>query len=510
MMRSLFAGVSGLRAHQTRMDVIGNNISNVNTPGFKKSRVTFQEMLNQTMRGASSPQGDRAGTNPLQIGLGVNLGSIDVIHTAGSPQSTGKALDMSIEGEGYFIVGDATNSYYTRAGNFDFDTENNLHLNGYLVKGWVATQDPITNELTLDNSTAIRPINLSALADAKIMQATTAVSIGKNLDKRTEIQSSGDVSTFTDNTYTGQDIGNADPVDPGTWVTIELGSGVVFDDNFSIEDGSGNSLSYTDLIANMNDWDLDISTGELTIKNGATFTGFTGTNNVVVNYQQSAHPTPVTVFDSQGDSHEVMITYYKNADNQWKVSVGLDGDLVDTGYEHTLNFNSTGQIDPATSTINITKVLGGGVDDLDATINFGNLTQVAADTSALALSQNGFEPGSLQSISVDTTGTIVGTFSNGQNIELAQVALATFANAGGLEKIGNTLFRETKNSGLPQTGFPGQEGKGVIKPETLEMSNVDLSQEFVDMIVTQRGFQANSRIITTSDQMLEELVNLRR
>src|SRR5690554_3516245 len=136
MMRSLFAGISGLKVHQTKMDVIGNNISNVNTPGYKKSRVTFQEMLNQTIRGASSPQGDRGGTNPTQIGLGVNLGSIDVIHSPGSPQSTGKTMDMSIEGEGFFVVSEGSNRFYTRAGNFDFDTSNTLITpNGLKVMG---------------------------------------------------------------------------------------------------------------------------------------------------------------------------------------------------------------------------------------------------------------------------------------------------------------------------------------------------------------------------------------
>ena len=138
------------------------------------------------------------------------------------------------------------------------------------------------------------------------------------------------------------------------------------------------------------------------------------------------------------------------------------------------------------------------------------MTGVQTCALPISLGQNGFEPGSLQGISVDTTGTIVGTFSNGQNLALAQVAIATFANPGGLSKVGNTLFKDSKNSGDPQPGTPGTAGRGVIKPETLEMSNVDLSQEFVDMIITQRGFQANSRIITTSDEMLQELVNLKR
>lgn len=507
MMRSLYSGISGLRTHQTRMDVIGNNIANVNTAGYKKSRTVFAETLSQTMRAASSPQDERGGTNPLQIGLGVKLGSIDVIHSAGTPQSTGKTMDMAIEGEGYFIVGDSLNNYYTRAGNFDFDTENNLHLNGYLVKGWVASHDPTTNEITLDNTGNIEPINLNDLASVQILQSTTKMSIGKNLDKRVEITQ---LSTYEDNTNTGLDIKNADTNDPDTWVTIEIGSGVVFDSDFALSDQSGNSISYADLMTDRNAWDLDIATGNLTIKDGTLFSALADGDNVDVDYHKSEHPTPITVYDSQGGSHQVTVSYCKTNDNEWKASIAMDGDLVDTGYEHILRFTSDGQIDPSTASLNIGKALGGGVNDMDIEIDFSGLTQVASTTSALALSQNGYEAGSLDYLSVDSTGTIVGTFTNGQNIDLAQVALATFNNPGGLEKVGNTMFKETKNSGLPQIDAPGEDGKGVITPESLEMSNVDLSQEFVDMIVTQRGFQANSRIITTSDQILEELVNLRR
>lgn len=511
MMRSLFAGVSGLRSHQTRMDVIGNNIANVNTPGFKRSRVTFQEMLNQTIRGAASPQDNRGGTNPTQIGLGVNLGSIDVIHTPGSPQSTGKALDMSVEGEGYFVVGDNTNTFFTRAGNFDFDTANNLvTTNGLKVKGWVATIDS-SNGFNLSTAGEAQPINLNALAEAQVMQATTEIEIGKNLDRRVGIQTASDVSTYTSAAITGDDLATL-----SSDIVIDLGEAAVLDNNFNITDGT-NTIDKTVLDANRDKWQFDPTTGKLTFTDPSLFDGslgydnFTGSgSNIEVNYQKAAHQTPITVYDSQGGDHEASVVYYKSADNEWKTNIAIDGELINGNYEHDINFSSTGQIDPTTATKNISHVLGGGVNDLDATLDFSNLTQVASTTTALALSQDGFEPGSLQNLSVDTSGKIVGTFSNGQNLELAQVALATFRNPGGLMKVGNTMFSESKNSGNAQIGTPGTAGRGVVKPETLEMSNVDLSQEFVDMITTQRGFQANSRIITTSDEMLQELVNLRR
>ena len=252
-----------------------------------------------------------------------------------------------------------------------------------------------------------------------------------------------------------------------------------------------------------------------------------GTNKILfqdpeINFKKADHTTPITIFDSQGNSHEANIIYYKSADNKWLANITIDGEMVqlkstpsdppNTEFLHEIEFNADGEIISGDSLtfVYTNSLFGTVVEPLDISLDFSNLTQVALDTSALGLSQDGFEPGSLESLSVDTTGTIVGTYSNGQNIQLAQVAIATFTNPAGLMKTGNTLFKDSKNSGEPQLGTPGTAGRGVIKPETLEMSNVDLSQEFVDMIITQRGFQANSRIITTSDEMLQELVNLKR
>ncbi|MGI6225033.1 MAG: flagellar hook-basal body complex protein, partial [Peptococcales bacterium] len=256
MMRSLFAGVSGLRVHQTKMDVIGNNIANVNTPGFKKSRTVFQEMLNQTVRGASSPQGNRGGTNPIQIGLGVNLGSIDVIHAPGSPQSTGKTLDMAIEGEGYFVVGEGSNRYYTRAGNFDFDGSNNLITsNGHYVLGWIADSENF--QLQPDLSV----INLSSLASKPINKATQNVEIGKNLDSRIPIQSG--TSTFMAQ-ISQEQINLVNPNDPSTYLSIQLPHDAVFDQNFSI-----GSIGYAALMANRDKWDFNPTTGELLLKDSS-------------------------------------------------------------------------------------------------------------------------------------------------------------------------------------------------------------------------------------------------
>ena len=635
MMRSMFAGVAGLRVHQTKMDVIGNNIANVNTVGFKKSRVNFQEMLNQTLRGASAPQGNLGGTNPMQIGLGVQLGSIDVLHTGGSPQSTGRNLDMSIEGDGYFVVGSGVNRYYTRAGNFDFDEANNLvTVNGMKVFGW--TTNPTT--LTLDTSAEATAINLGALAETQVQKATSWIEIGRNLDSRVQVQN-------TNKTYEAvvsqEQLDNINPNDPSTFIKIKLPKGMVFDKDFTIA-----GLDYDTLMHpyNINRWNLNPSTGEIVLKdkefseltpidevqninlggalvvgddfelsfnvlgktvtanvvitdpltiqndienalknalssltppldgsgitvtpNGAGFdikfsggdVGGLDIGNISVNpginysgdinsiavsettkgekvlsgndialnvdpiisYKEASHQTPLTIYDSLGNAHEANVIYYKSDDNTWLANVTVNGELVKLNnvagseYLHEIEFMENGQIKSGQRLeINLinNNPFGGEVDPLEAIIDFSSLTQVATDTSALGLSQDGFAPGSLQSIAVDTSGSIVGTFSNGQNILLAQVALATFRNPAGLISDGNTLFKESRNSGIAQIGTPGSAGKGIVKPETLEMSNVDLSQEFVEMIITQRGFQANSRIITTSDELLQELVNLKR
>lgn len=410
MMRSMFAGVSGLRNHQIRMDVIGNNIANVNTIGFKKSRVTFQEMLNQTMRGASSPQSNRGGTNPQQVGLGVAIAGIDTIHTDGGPQSTGQMTDLAIEGDGFFIVRDGRSEYYTRAGNFNFDAEGNLvnPANGMKVMGWVGDVDRIAE-------------NLSSIIITK---------------------------------------------------------------------GQPMAAKSTTQIIYRNNLDADTTEGD-------------------------TYKVPMKVFDSLGRSHTVNVVFEKvdTTNNEWSYSVinplntSDPTDIISSG---TLVFNNTGALDLPNSTINQFGFTPDGADQVTITPDFSAVTQVAQETSIVAHSQDGYPAGSLRTITIDTMGTITGIFTNGINEELAQIALITFDNPGGLLKSGDNLYQNSNNSGEGRIGPPATGGRGIISPGSLEMSNVDLSEEFTQMIITQRGFQANSRIITTSDEMLQELVNIKR
>ncbi|HHT04990.1 MAG TPA: flagellar hook protein FlgE [Hydrogenispora sp.] len=408
MMRSMFAGVSGLRNHQTRMDVIGNNIANVNTVGYKTSRVTFQDALSQTIRGATAPQGNRGGVNPQQVGLGVALSSIDVLHTPGNLQTTGVNTDLAIQGNGFFILGGEGNQrYYTRAGNFTMDTSGRLvYGNGLQLQGWMAN-------------------------DAG------------------EIQTGGNPQGIT------LPIGTT--IDPQATSKITL-------------------------------------TGNL---NSSTPDGESFTRNL-------------QVYDSLGNPHTIQIVFNKTAVGQWNWQVqdsATPPTVIDPGA--TLNFDTFGHL-PAGTEATITWTPGPGVEALDITIDFSAISQQHAEDSSVGYEQDGYRMGYLDSYRIDSAGTVIGIFTNGLANNIAQIAVATFNNPAGLEKMGETMFRTSSNSGEAQINISGIGGAGTVTPGALEMSNVDLSQEFTDMIVTQRGFQANSRIITTSDEMLQELVNLKR
>lgn len=473
MMRSLFAGVSGLRNHQTRMDVIGNNISNVNTPGYKKSRVTFQDMLSQTLRGASNPTSGKAGTNPMQIGLGMSISSIDVIHTPGSPQSTGKNTDLAIEGEGFFILRDGDNEYYTRAGNFDFDTNRNFYCtsNGLMVEGYVL--DPDTGKLKESRE----PLNLAQFSSCN-PKATSFADYAKNINSNETICGVPDENKAIGHTN-------------GTDTVIELEKPIM----------EINGLPASAII--------DYTTGKITIPASEPTPGADYSVDITyADYQRT-----MVVHDSLGNTHEMITQFLKTADNTWDVQTICDFDASDgktpeaTG-QGVLTFNTDGTFKDCT--VSGLALSPQGADPMNITLDFSKLTQYAKDYTVVPFSENGYAAGNLDDTSVDTSGVITGTYSNGEKMQLAQIATATFANPAGLSKMGSNLFQESNNSGIPDVGKPCQGGRGSIKPESLEMSNVDLSQEFVDMIVTQRGFQANSRIITTSDSMLEELVNLKR
>lgn len=472
MMRSMFSAVSGLRAHQTRMDVIGNNIANVNTVGFKGSRVTFQEVFSQTLKGAGSPQDGRGGTNPQQIGLGINVSSMDTFHIRGSVERTDYNTDLMINGEGFFIVSDDANGInqsYTRAGNFAIDEAGNLvTAEGYRVLGYMADENGVLQS------------NLGGLVISKAMtfdpQVTTEVTFEGNLDSETEV-------------FSGTPMVATNPSDNSNAVYQ-----AVLKDPAAPPSASNPIIGY----------------------------------KINPNFEDTvARETTYQVYDSFGGAHQIKQAYIKTGTTTYDVVtfyVHENGDMVLAGTgtgdgdvtvpsTTELEFGPNGRlIDGGTEsmTIRVGSDFTNGAGEISLTVDFNKLTMAANKSTASAQDIDGYKQGTLEDFAVAPTGEIVGVFDNNQRRVIGQVALANFKNPAGLEKTGSNMYRTTANSGQPIVGVPGAGGFGSLNPGALEMSNVDLSREFTNMITTQRGFQANSRIITTSDEMLQEVVNMKR
>src|SRR5690625_27613 len=361
MLRSMYAGISGMKGFQTKLDVVGNNIANVNTVGFKRGRATFQDMMSQMTSGAQAATGTRGGVNPVQVGLGSQLGSIDNIHTQGFRETTGNILDFSIEGDGMFVVRDGTTEYYTRAGNFYLD----------------------------DNGFIVNPDGLY------LMGYSTILTEGRE----------------------------------------------IISDRSEIVLGENNEAREVVIINE---------------QGNRTSVGIRGTENGVITLENDVE---ITISGINGDEPEITIS-------------GLSEEQIET----------TG------TATNIT------LTDIDTE---GGLTTLNI-------------PDNAESYSVQSDGIINFVDQDGRLHQAGQIVLANFSNPAGLEKAGSNLFRESANSGFTGIREPESEGMGSLVSGALEMSNVDLAEEFTEMITAQRGFQANTRIITTSDEILQELVNLKR
>jgi flagellar hook protein FlgE len=772
MMASLFAGVSGLRNHQTKMNVVGDNISNVNTIGFKMGRVTFQEALVQTLRGASRPSASRGGSNPLQLGLGMSLSTIDNLFIQGGLETTGQTTDLAIQGSGFFVVSDGQQEYYTRAGAFGYDSDSNLvnTNNGYILQGKMAAvdgtipadapvgnirlpfgqQDPArsTTEIKLGmNLDAFATDSRGTLYTAGTSNVTTVSGLARNgaggshaititgsnatfsqlagsharqledfaaghstvathndgagvltpgatyhytivavnglgqsigVEKDVTIGAGDDSATidwstysdladatsvriyrrldgqqYTDanngfiaevvvggtNTYTdlgvagtstaapslnttinltGQErlssLGITDAsgfqvsVDNGDWVTLSqltvnstvndlisainssvqgvtasiqggqvqlkrdyAGSPTAFNirvrdlpasasnvctqvfgngvnPTFTVNNGTVSTLQAFDKFTpNVSGIALDpISLSLVTDPNTGIITGISGvggggitvstgqgglvgdpdgtgplaSSTLEIRTRDTEHSTSITAYDSQGGKHNVTITFTKSWNtNEWFWKAAVSGsEVIRSGGSGTINFNPDGSLasfnfDGGATTLRLDP--NNGAEELNITLSagtaaaFDGLTGFASASTAAARSQDGYGVGVLSNISIDPSGTITGIFTNGVSRILAQIYIADFNNPAGLLKAGTNLYQTSANSGSAILGLPGSTTSSTITSGALEISNVDLAQEFTNMIIAQRGFQANAKVITTSDAMLQELVNLR-
>ncbi len=412
---AIYAGVTGLQAHQRKMDVIASNIANVNTTGYRGSRALFQDLFSQTLEVGRAPLGNFGGTNPSQVGLGVRLGSIDTNFQQGALITTGNSADLAIQGSGFFIMSDGQGQYYTRDGSFALNADGELidPATGMRVQGYLPGADG-----TIDVTNVVSDLRIP-VGGTSIVRATDNTTVLGNLDSRAAI---GDQVTRIVRTY-----------------------------------------------------------------------------------------------DSLGTPRDVSLVFTKVAQvggqNAWDWEAFYNTQSVGSG---TVQFTSGGAYASDTAhTVSISNAVIGPdpslpVDPFVFDIDFTLVTELASDSDVVASNQDGFPRGTLESFTIGSDGVINGVFTNGLTRVIGQVAVANFSNVGGLVRWGNNTFRETPSSGLAQVGLPDSGGRGQISGGVLENSNVDLGTEFSNLIVTQRGFQANTRTITTADTLLQETVNLVR
>lgn len=468
MMRSLYSGVAGLKTHQTKMDVIGNNIANVNTIGFKASDVLFRDVLYQTTSSATGATANTGGTNASQIGLGTKMSSISTsITDNGAAQSTNNPYDLMLTGSSFFIISRGGTNYFTKVGAFEIDGAGCLVTsNGYQVMGWQV--DP-------DNPTQIKKDTVSALYP----------------------ESEENKVSSPEQTSKAYMTGNVDLTDPD--LTSVDGKAI----SVSIYDSMGYTytvkykLTQNPAQADRSLYNLEI----MSIKDSNNIEILGADDPTTTGVKEGGYTATI------GGAASIQIKF--NADSGSFEYVGAAGNK-EALLEITPNRADKGDVFTST-------VYGEKVDGI--TIDFSNLTMFESDGDSTAKmvrggtdsTGGGRAMGKLKDVSIDTAGMIYGIYSNGESKLLGQIAVANFANPMALEAMGDSMYKTTQNSGdFDGIGSAVNEDGGKMQQGVLEMSNVDLSAEFTEMITTQRGFQANSRIITTSDSMLEELVNLKR
>lgn len=480
MLRSMNSAVTALKNLQTGMDVIGNNIANVKTTAFKAGRTTFKDTFSQNIRTASGPREERGGTNPHQVGLGMKIGSIDNNMTGGNVNTTGIGTDCFIDGKGWFQVKSPDGVYYTRDGSFIFDGVGNLATQqGEFVQGYQANDN---GDITETIGKIQLPI--TGVIDPKV---TSLIELGGNIDSRC-----GDGFVKPDGTKI--DIPN----------TLE--------DLYDVVDlpNGGKSYKLKDV------WGTNEKEGKVSVLGGQvqiSAIDSLGKNkhNMVLHFIKND--------DAGENSYNVFAFYVNNKTGEMIPAVSDTGGGVfpvpGAGFAGTVKFTDHGKIDPDPGNLSMLKFTLQaskltGAEDLKFSVDLGKLTQFESAQSLEETKNDGYPLGKLNGYMISGDGKVIGTFDNGLNKVYGQIVTATFANDNGLQKVGDNKWIPTLNSGDPSLGKPGEAKHGAIQSGALEQSNVDLAQEFTDMIKTQRGFQANARTITTSDQMLEELVNLKR
>lgn len=568
MMRSLYSGVAGLKTHQTRMDVIGNNIANVNTTAYKSSSMTFSELMSQTTQKASGANATTGvgGTNAKQIGLGVKAGAINTaITTQGSAQSTGNPFDIMITGDNFFVVSNGSENFFTRDGSFYVDGAGNLAMTstGYNVMGWGV--DETTGNIKQDTVTALRIMSAANMTYPP--EATTKANISGILDENDKDVTSANGKTVNLNffdargySYTAKFTFKQSGGDKTNEYSMELNkildsTGAEIDIS-KLKFGNRSQQKMETKVTLNTDaykWDgkvLKTKDGTTEVANLADIFNQDGSlitpqDDAAAQKQQKALDAIAKAYGYEGSTDEFLnlyITSTENKDKQLTIQdllgnmmagkttdvLPADGSAITMEGRYfegtTVVFNKdTGKLESvggSTTNLNVNaafSALGGNFSDvtidLSECTNYDNkgTSTIGATSGDLDGLGTGRRLGDMIGVSIQKDGMIYASYDNGMTKLLGQIATAAFANASGLEKQGDNLYSATLNSGeFDGIGVDITAGGGYMSPGQLEMSNVDLSSEFTEMITTQRGFQANSRIITVSDTLLEELTNLKR
>lgn len=642
MMKSFSTGLTGLKSNQMFLEIIGNNLANVNTIGYRADRVSFNDIYSQTIRPGSAPGAGLGGLNPLQVGSGTSIGSIAKIFSQGNLQNTGRTFDLGISGEGFFRLSDGLNSYYSRAGAFGLDANENLidlatGLNVQSVSGsninidsdtvapgqatslmemagnlpgkvtgptaevlesgaafvtgtqasLVGAQAAVvggTGQITMtvdettftvdfdgteaDSDALVTKINDAATAagitSAVAAQTTDIITLTSPGSGTSSTVSIADVTgtMSTDLGFTSGDsaTGTEDPADEDTNLNDLLNNIAAYADgdiiNITGVDSDGTEIAAQFTYATGSAETL----GHLRDAITAAFPGATatidGTGNLVVtsdtlgeselsvtladdpddtfageaDWASSAFavtseglgPDTVTtsleVFDENGQAHAVTMNFERQDGDVWSLTATIPEDegTVVSGTISDITFNDDGTFASVAGDGNLEFQFNGITGSQTVAVAFGTpgtfdgLTQFGDTSTAFIKSQDGFPPGELTSIFIDPDGTIQGAFSNGRIDEIDQIGISMFTNPGGLVRSGDNLFSLGSNSGDPNFGEPGEAGRGIIRSGVLEVSNVDTSQEFINLIIAQRGFQVNSRVVTTTDTILQELIGIVR
>jgi len=571
--RAMYSAISGLKAHQGRIDVVGNNIANVNTVGYKSSRTTFSQVFSQTLRPQQAAASGRGAVNPVQVGSGVKLASIDTVFTQGNFQTTGRLFDLAIDGGGFFALTDNVNNIsgqqlFTRAGNFGLDPSGYMvnPATGYVLLGRMADESGVISAasslraIQIDTNMVVPAVktsnvtisgNIDSLGSPSGAGAVNNIRSLFNSEGKALCLQVGDVLEFSGGLVgavvaTGTDIititeettlrdvisaiesaingiaGSAATVnvDEQGHVLFTAGTDNLTNLTIQVQPGSGGAreTAANSVLATI--FDDGVGAAGVSATSGGSQVTTTGC------FREADVATSVDMIDSQGTPRAVALCFCRdtsaatpnNTVNYQIMVPHIDGNDANgsfaAGTTGTLVFNADGSLQtPTISALTFDPdgsfAMNGGVEPLSVNIDVSRITQFAAPNTVTVDSQNGRPQGDLDSFTIDNGGVIRGVFSNGMTRELAQVLIASVPNQEGLESVGDTMFRTTMASGDSILGEAGLRGRGSISSGTLELSNVDLASEFTDLIITQRGFQANARVITTGDELLRDVVNIK-